>query len=761
MSRFLLRLILSYAAVAFTTIAVVGLGIFWAFLNRYNQEIDALEAKLVEHTADAIRARYIEPARRLYFRLTNDDLLRDELSFFVSSPVDGNRSRIVGVRYALAEEIEPHASALQAVAIHYRENRMSISSRGGVRFDVDSELYDSLVGDSAGSRADALAGVWRIDGETVEYVRQYPFSVNADTPALMTISIPFERFAATMGELSNEYRRMVILDDANEMITPEGWSDFAPPLVSHVLELQAEQSSRVVRHPTGTYVLTVRPIDGSNWRLAKLSPVEEFYERSRATRNVLLIVAVSGLSVCVVLSVLLARYQYQPVARIAQMVRGIVAGGETASDGGTDDEYDIDFARMVRGLTQLSSEVDGLRRSVAANRPVLRHHLVQSALLGTLKGEAEFTRRLSLIGVSRPVGAYQAVVVRLRRKQLATYELEERSALVYHLVEKVAEFQGNSVGLAGEVRDDEIGILVLADEASLADGGAIAARVSRQLTERFGVSHRIGIGSPQTQATSCRLSYRQAVGAVAAGFYLRRQVIAHPPTADGGEAAEIPAEHRHALTEALHDRDREHTQSVLDAIAADLSSGSYSTAACRQYLAATINDITAFADRVGYPIDPSDVKYAQNFEEEFADVGAALEWIYGVVTQVFDHVEESVRDARLTRIRDVQRFIQEHLADPLSLDWVADVFHITASTLSREFKLLYGKNFVDYVRESRLALAQELLRTTRQSIKVVGERCGYNSSSYFIQQFRRQFGVTPSRYRAEGSRREHGVESTL
>jgi len=56
-------------------------------------------------------------------------------------------------------------------------------------------------------------------------------------------------------------------------------------------------------------------------------------------------------------------------------------------------------------------------------------------------------------------------------------------------------------------------------------------------------------------------------------------------------------------------------------------------------------------------------------------------------------------------------------------------------------------NFVDFVRESRLGLAQHLLSETDFSVKEVADQSGYNSSSYFIQQFRRHFGLTPAQYR--------------
>lgn len=745
-SRLLLRLILSYAAVAFTTIAFTGIGIFWAFLNRYNHEIEALETKLVEHTADAIHAGFVEPARSLYYELASDELVEDELSFFVSNPVEGNHYRIIGVWYQLRDAIEPLGEGVRAIAMHFRENRFSISSRSGVKFDVSDPFYDLLETTDDSTRTAAMAGFWRVRGESIQYVRQYPFTVDSSAPALMTISIPREQLAATIRDLSAEHADFFLTTADSGIVTPTDRSSVSSDtfLGQPVSVPSPEGGSDVIELDETSYVLTTSPIRGTSFHLGKLTSVNDFYERSRATRNILVIISVSALSVCLFLSIILARNQYDPVARIAHIVTGMVSDRGDEAESSTD----VDFAQMVRGLTQLSDEVSELRSSVAANRPLLRHHLVRSTLFGSMSSEAELQRRLRLLGLARPVASCQAIYLRFHAKQLAGYEIEERSAVMYHTIDRVAELGGSHLALASELGDDRLGILVLGSQPLGSSGTHLASTVSDFLRNQFGIVHWIGIGRTTSSPKTCSISYHEAEEAARSAFFLDRAVVdAAKVDAAPQPDADIPHAHRKTIVEALHERDRTLVERTLREVSEEFHTGHYPAHSCRLYLAAIISDITTYAERVEHTFLPGEYRCLQAFEDEFVGLREFVDWLVRLVSSVFESVEGAARDTRLIRIRRIQDYIQRHLQEPISLESIADEFHITPSTLSRDFKNLCGVNFVEFIRESRLVRAQELLRDTRLSVKQIAAQSGYNSSSYFIQQFRRQFGITPAQYR--------------
>ena len=65
------------------------------------------------------------------------------------------------------------------------------------------------------------------------------------------------------------------------------------------------------------------------------------------------------------------------------------------------------------------------------------------------------------------------------------------------------------------------------------------------------------------------------------------------------------------------------------------------------------------------------------------------------------------------------------------------------------FKKETGKSFVSYVTDYRMEQAARLLIETNEKSYVIAQKVGYTDPNYFSYVFKRKFGVSPSKYRAE------------
>ncbi|MBW7454394.1 AraC family transcriptional regulator, partial [Paenibacillus sepulcri] len=98
-------------------------------------------------------------------------------------------------------------------------------------------------------------------------------------------------------------------------------------------------------------------------------------------------------------------------------------------------------------------------------------------------------------------------------------------------------------------------------------------------------------------------------------------------------------------------------------------------------------------------------------------------------------------------IAHVKRHIEEHYAEELSLQWVAETYFIHPNYFSKRFKLVVGICFSDYVTRIRMNRARELLRTTTLKIARISQLVGYEDQNYFCNVFKKTAGVSPSAYR--------------
>lgn len=97
------------------------------------------------------------------------------------------------------------------------------------------------------------------------------------------------------------------------------------------------------------------------------------------------------------------------------------------------------------------------------------------------------------------------------------------------------------------------------------------------------------------------------------------------------------------------------------------------------------------------------------------------------------------------KIFPIIQYIQEHYAEDLSLDSIAEVFYLSKSHLSRTFKKVTGVTLNAYIGTVRIFKAKSLLRAG-YSVNIAGELVGYKSTSYFISLFTKSEGMSPKQY---------------
>ena len=115
--------------------------------------------------------------------------------------------------------------------------------------------------------------------------------------------------------------------------------------------------------------------------------------------------------------------------------------------------------------------------------------------------------------------------------------------------------------------------------------------------------------------------------------------------------------------------------------------------------------------------------------------------------RVSDAAEPEKQEERT--IAGITRYLQDHLAEEISLSVLADNFHLNPQYISQLFKSEIGVNFLAYLTNIRMEKAKKLLLATSISIAEVAEQSGYGDYRVFTKAFKKSEGVTPSQYRRD------------
>lgn len=98
-------------------------------------------------------------------------------------------------------------------------------------------------------------------------------------------------------------------------------------------------------------------------------------------------------------------------------------------------------------------------------------------------------------------------------------------------------------------------------------------------------------------------------------------------------------------------------------------------------------------------------------------------------------------------ITEVQRFIDSHYSENLSLSSLAKRFYLSPSYLSALFSRSAGSTFSSYLEKVRMEKGALLLRTTHRNISEISAAVGYQNSRYFCRLFKEYYSCTPTEYR--------------
>ena len=134
--------------------------------------------------------------------------------------------------------------------------------------------------------------------------------------------------------------------------------------------------------------------------------------------------------------------------------------------------------------------------------------------------------------------------------------------------------------------------------------------------------------------------------------------------------------------------------------------------------------------------------------DEYASWNDAVDYLYGVADAIFNLQSCKENEWAMDAVTRLQRFIDTHLNEDLSLIRLADIVCLNPTYLSRLFKQVTSVNLSEYILEMRIQNAQNLLRQTSKKINQISAELGYDSPHSFTRFFKNVTKVTPQEYRA-------------
>lgn len=266
---------------------------------------------------------------------------------------------------------------------------------------------------------------------------------------------------------------------------------------------------------------------------------------------------------------------------------------------------------------------------------------------------------------------------------------------------------------------------------------ALSAALGAQLA-----SMAIGISTVHRDPESFQLAFRQATGANRCFYHGFGRCYLH------SETDTCPAYESHAQT--------------IDKITQAASTHEFSQAAAtlsgfleylRRYgnedIPAIRKELTRLAVLLAGQYRPDDQGYQFSTLERLQRSCPTLDAIADFLQDLLGNIISSLDNlsARGRVIYDVERYIQRHYQEELSIPAIAQTVYLTPTYLCYLFKKSTGKTLNSYITEVKMEKAKELLKNPSLKLSDIATMLGYGSQNYFTRIFTKVYGVNPTKYR--------------
>lgn len=198
--------------------------------------------------------------------------------------------------------------------------------------------------------------------------------------------------------------------------------------------------------------------------------------------------------------------------------------------------------------------------------------------------------------------------------------------------------------------------------------------------------------------------------------------------------------------------EKEQLPMAVDSFMEGLTEAKLSITDFRVILMKLVVELTDFM--ANYQLSMADVMESENedllqvlLQQESSE--ALGEKLTTYCTRIRRLMNERRKDSTQSFVAKAVEYVADYYANQeIGIDSVCSYLNVSSAYFSTAFKKETGKTFINYLTEYRMEKAVELLTKSDEKTYIIAEKVGYADPNYFSYVFKKQFGVSPSKYRS-------------
>ncbi|MGG1877028.1 helix-turn-helix domain-containing protein [Paenibacillus cisolokensis] len=502
-----------------------------------------------------------------------------------------------------------------------------------------------------------------------------------------------------------------------------------------------------------TYTVTYGSFSriAADWNYVSAAPISSITMPVVFISKLIFAVSTSALIVAGILSWLASRKMYSPVRRLLQQLLP-----EQMNAGGRDDEFTL----IERQWQHLHWESHDLQRKLTEQLPHVKESFLHQLLLGYLSAYSEQELRSRMAHFKWTLDDHCLVVMYIQLSGMTRldgkFQTGDEGLVSYASANIVRELAEQQFGQSDVINFHDLtaGLLLILPsgppirEKVLRFGGELTDTINRILRLRVTAA----FSPPVTRVSEIPLVFEAAQQAASHRLFGSDNQLIDMSELDRDGVYDTEPRYsftlERELIQALRTGQREEAFRILDEFLAVLGAGGAKAMEVQQGMLHLLGSVQHAMMVSG--IQPGRLFKGVNMYEALSEIREPEligSWFREkVVSPYMQELADRADGGVKMLIEQAMIYMQQHYMQDISLDSCADHIGTNPFFLSKAFKQVTGKNFIDYLTGLRMDKAKELLRDTGMRICDVAGQVGYQHS-YFNRIFKKQEGITPTQYR--------------
>lgn len=747
-NNFWIRVFTCFLLVTFITLAATSYFQYYYFSHLFEDEILDLNQRILDqvynHSEDYIMKNMNELANNISFSNSYDT----NVDQFFYELYDNYWDVLVSVRHKLKNLVTRNADIVDSIYLYSKENEMVIS-QDIIRYvsGKDLRLLDEFswigIALSSGESVQWLNtritkvynSALKRKGNIITLVSTYPTASHPDNAkGFIAINIREDAISSYLSKSNSTKSGQILIVGTDKTIISHNdnsmlYTDITKePFIEEII---ASDKPKDFRASFGNkeYMVSFRPSEYNDWYYVAMVPTELFYQRGYHIRKNILIISIAIFFFVLIISNILSYKMYQPVKKLMDRENNFMKNSQ----------------KIIR-----SYFIDLLSKQPSDNA------LTQS--------------NLQSFGVSLSERYFAVIAFILPEADINYYA----RANLLHAPDGLTDFiKGMSRNGADEktsyypvVFDPcTISVIVNTNSSSCSRLREFVNQVQFYCYNSFSFYLVAGIGRYENQLMSVRQSYIEAKIAVHYKFMKPEQnsfyydEISRKTT----DSEVLMHGYLDKIKMQLRAGDIKKLRSTLESALMAITSENLSYTYVKKEVSKLRRLYFEHLDEMGITI-------GQVFEEDSDSLGLPsvelrnnllnpdnIYTFFHAYTIALERLTSCLLKKRAHKstelIKSVEQYILSNINLNISLNLVADTFHITPQYLSKIFKEEKGVNYIDYVTICKMEKAKSLLSATNMNVIEIANAVGYSQGTNFARKFKESTGFTPKEYRLNEARR--------